>query len=150
MELGKYKGVTCTAVDTKVTDEEINKKIDAERERDSRIITVEGRPIADKDIAVIDFEGFVDGEAFDGGKSEDHELTIGSHSFIDDFEEQLIGKSEGEDTEVNVTFPDDYHEKSLAGKEALFKVHIKGIKEKKLPELDDEYVSDKGFDSVEE
>ncbi len=150
VELGKYKGVACTAVDTTVSEEEIDKKIDDERERDARIIKVEGRPIADKDIAVIDFEGFVDGEAFDGGKGENHELTIGSHSFIDDFEEQLIGKNEGDDTEVNVTFPDDYHEKSLAGKEALFKVHINAIKEKKLPEIDDDYVSDKGFDSIEE
>ncbi len=150
VELGKYKGVACTKIDTTVTDEEINEKVEAERAKDARISEVEGRPIQDKDIATIDFEGFIDGEAFDGGKGEDHELTIGSHSFIDTFEDQLIGKNVGDDVEVNVTFPEDYHEKSLAGKPALFKVQIKGLKEKILPEIDEDYLSDKGFDSLEE
>ena len=150
VELGKYKGVKCTKIDTKVKKAEVQEKIDEERSRDSRIVTVEDRAIQDKDIAVIDFEGFVDGEAFDGGKGTDYELTIGSHSFIDNFEDQLIGHKVGDDVEVNVTFPKEYQEKSLEGKDALFKVKVKGIKEKQLPELDDEYVSDKGFDTVKE
>ena len=150
VELGKYKGVKCTKIDTKVKKAEVQEKIDEERSRDSRIVTVEDRAIQDKDIAVIDFEGFVDGEAFDGGKGTDYELTIGSHSFIDNFEDQLIGHNVGDDVEVNVTFPKEYQEKSLEGKDALFKVKVKGIKEKQLPELDDEYVSDKGFDTVKE
>ena len=150
VELGKYKGVKCTKIDTKVKKAEVQEKIDEERSRDSRIVTVEDRAIQDKDIAVIDFEGFVDGEAFDGGKGKDYELTIGSHSFIDNFEDQLIGHNVGDDVEVNVTFPKEYQEKSLEGKDALFKVKVKGIKEKQLPELDDEYVSDKGFDTVKE
>ncbi len=150
VELGKYKGVKCSKIDTSVSDDEINEKIDEERGRDSRMVVVSDRAVQDKDIATIDFEGFVDGEAFDGGQGRDYDLTIGSHSFIDNFEEQLIGKKLAEECEVNVTFPKDYHEKSLAGKKALFKVTIKGIKEKQLPELDDDYVSDKGFDSVDE
>ena len=150
VELGKYKGVKCTKIDTSVSDEEIDKRIEEEKERDSRIVPVTDRAIKDKDIATIDFEGFVDGVAFDGGKGTDYDLTIGSHSFIDTFEEQLIGKSIGDDTEVNVTFPEDYQEKSLAGKAAVFKVSVKGIKEKQIPELDEDYVSDKGFDSIED
>ena len=150
VDLGKYKGVKCSKSDTRVKKAEIQEKIDEERSRDSRIITVEDRAIQDKDIAVIDFEGFIDGEAFDGGKGTNYELTIGSHSFIDTFEDQLIGHKLDEDVEVNVTFPEDYQEKSLAGKPALFKVHVNGIKEKQLPELNDEYVSDKGFDTVKE
>ena len=150
VELGKYKGVKCTKVDTSVSDEEVTSKIDEELDRDARIVAITDRAVQDKDIANIDFEGFVDGEAFDGGKGEGHDLTIGSHSFIDNFEEQLIGKNIGDDTEVNVTFPEDYHEKSLAGKAALFKVHINSLKERQKPELDDEYVSDKGFDSVDD
>ena len=150
VELGKYKGVKCTKIDTSVSDEEIDKRIEEERERDSRIVPVTDRAIKDKDIATIDFEGFVDDVAFDGGKGTDYDLTIGSHSFIDTFEEQLIGKNIGDDTEVNVTFPEDYQEKSLAGKAALFKVSVKGIKEKQIPALDEDYASDKGFDSVDE
>ncbi|MCR4590404.1 MAG: trigger factor [Lachnospiraceae bacterium] len=148
VELGKYKGVKCTKVDTTVTDEEVDAKVEEELNRDARIVAVTDRAVKDKDIVNINFEGFVDGEAFDGGKGEDHDLTIGSHSFIDTFEDQLIGKKIDEDTDVNVTFPEDYHEKSLAGKEALFKVHINSIKERQKPELDDEYVSDKDFDTV--
>jgi len=150
VELGKYKGVKCAKIDTSVSDEEIDKRIEEERERDSRIVPVTDRAIKDKDIATIDFEGFVDDVAFDGDKGTDYDLTIGSHSFIDTFEEQLIGKSIGDDTEVNVTFPEDYQEKSLAGKAALFKVSVKGIKEKQIPALDEDYASDKGFDSVDE
>lgn len=149
--LGKYKGVKIDKVESEVTEEEINEVIDRERERNSRTKSVEDRPVQDKDTAVIDFEGFVDGEAFEGGKGENYDLVIGSHSFIDTFEDQLIGKKIGEEVEVNVTFPESYHAKELAGKPALFKVTIKEIKEKELPELDDEFASEVSeFDTLEE
>lgn len=149
--LGKYKGVKIDKVESEVTEEEVNEVIDRERERNSRTKSVEGRPVQDKDTAVIDFEGFVDGEAFEGGKGENYDLVIGSHSFIDTFEDQLIGKNIGEEVEVNVTFPESYHAKELAGKPALFKVTIKEIKEKELPELDDEFASEVSeFDTLEE
>lgn len=140
--LGKYKGVKIDKIDTEVTEEEVNAVIDRERENNGRTKSVEGRPVQDKDTAVIDFEGFVDGVAFEGGKGENYDLVIGSHSFIDTFEEQLIGKNIGEEVEVNVTFPEEYHAAELAGKPALFKVTIKDIKEKELPELDDEFASE--------
>jgi len=115
------------------------------------MITVDDRAVQDGDITVIDFEGFVDGEAFEGGKGENYSLTIGSHSFIDNFEEQLIGKSIGEEVEVNVTFPEEYHAKELAGKPALFKVTVKEIKVKELPELDDDFAQDVSeFDTLDE
>lgn len=149
--LGKYKGVKIDKVETEVTEEEVNAVIERERENNSRTKSVEGRPIQDKDTAVIDFEGFVDGEAFEGGKGENYDLVIGSHSFIDTFEEQLIGKNAGEEVEVNVTFPEEYHAKELAGKPALFKVTIKDVKEKELPELDDEFASEVSeFETLEE
>lgn len=149
--LGKYKGVKIDKVETEVTDEEVNAVIERERENNGRTKSVEGRPIQDKDTAVIDFEGFVDGAAFEGGKGENYDLVIGSHSFIDTFEDQLIGKNAGEEVEVNVTFPEDYHAKELAGKPALFKVTIKDIKEKELPELDDEFASEVSeFDTLDE
>ena len=149
--LGKYKGVKIDKVDAEVTEEEINAVIEKERENNSRTKSVEGRPVQDKDTAVIDFEGFVDGEAFEGGKGENYDLVIGSHSFIDTFEEQLIEKNAGEEVEVNVTFPEEYHAKELAGKPALFKVTIKDIKEKELPELDDEFASEVSeFDTLDE
>lgn len=149
--LGKYKGVKIDKVETEVTDEEVNAVIDRERENNGRIKSVEGRPVQDKDTAVIDFEGFVDGAAFEGGKGEDYDLVIGSHSFIDTFEDQLIGKNIGEEVEVNVTFPEEYHSAELAGKPALFKVTIKDIKEKELPELDDEFASEVSeFDTLAE
>jgi len=149
--LGKYKGVKIEKVETEVTEEEINAVIDRERENNGRIKSVEGRPVQDKDTAVIDFEGFVDGVAFEGGKGEDYDLVIGSHSFIDTFEDQLIGKNIGEEVEVNVTFPEEYHAPELAGKPALFKVTIKDIKEKELPELDDEFASEVSeFDTLAE
>lgn len=140
--LGKYKGVKIDKVDVEVTEDEVNAVIDREREQSGRTVTVEDRPVKDGDIAVIDFEGFVDGKAFDGGKGENYSLTIGSHSFIDTFEEQLIGKEIGSESEINVTFPEDYHADDLAGKPAMFKVSIKEIKEKQLPELDDEFASE--------
>lgn len=149
--LGKYKGVKIDKVDTEVTEDEINDVIDKERENNARTKSVEGRPVQDKDTAVIDFEGFVDGVAFEGGKGENYDLVIGSHSFIDTFEEQLIGKNIGEETEVNVTFPEEYHSAELAGKPAMFKVTIKDIKEKELPELDDEFASEVSeFDTLAE
>ncbi len=142
VELGEYKGVEVPKTETEVTEEDIMAEIDKEREQNSRIITVEDRAVEDGDMTVIDFEGFVDGEAFEGGKGEDYPLTIGSHSFIDTFEEQLIGKNIGEETEVNVTFPEEYHAEELKGKPALFKVTVKEIKKKELPELDDDFVED--------
>lgn len=149
--LGQYKGVEVEKVTVEVTEEEVTAELEKVREQNSRMITIEDRPVADKDIAVIDFEGFVDGVAFDGGKGEDYSLVIGSHSFIDTFEEQLIGKNIGEDVEVNVTFPEEYQVQSLAGKPALFKVKIKEIKEKELPALDDDFAQDVSeFDTLAE
>ncbi|WP_066715395.1 trigger factor [Clostridium sp. Marseille-P299] len=149
--LGEYKGIEVEKTVVEVTEEEVNAELEKVREQNSRMITIEDRPVADKDIAVIDFEGFVDGVAFDGGKGEDYSLVIGSHSFIDTFEEQLIGKNIGEDVEVNVTFPEEYQVKSLAGKPALFKVKIKEIKEKELPALDDDFAQDVSeFDTLAE
>ena len=142
VELGTYKGVEVEKSDVEVTEEEVEAELDRVREQNARTLTIEDRAVQDKDIATIDFEGFVDGEAFEGGKGTDYPLTIGSHSFIDNFEDQLIGKNIGEEVEVNVTFPEEYHEKSLAGKPALFKVTIKEIKAKELPELDDDFAQD--------
>ena len=149
--LGKYKGVTVEKTDVSVSDEEVTAELDRVREQNARILTVEDRPVADGDEAVIDFEGFVDGVPFAGGKGEDYKLVIGSHSFIDTFEEQLIGKSIGEEVDVNVTFPAEYHAEELAGKPALFKVTIKAITAKELPELDDEFAVDVSeFDTLAE
>ncbi len=142
VELGKYKGVKIEKVDVEVTDEEVDEMIERERKNNAREITVEDRPVADGDKATIDFEGFMDGVAFEGGKGEDYDLVIGSHSFIDTFEEQLIGKNIGDEVEVNVTFPEEYQAEELAGKPAMFKVTIKGIKVDELPELDDEFASE--------
>ena len=140
--LGNYKGIEIEKADIQVSEEDINAEIERVREQNARTINVTDRAVQDKDQTVIDFEGFVDGEAFQGGKGEDYPLTISSHSFIDNFEEQLIGKNIGEEVEVNVTFPAEYHAEALAGKPALFKVKIKEIKAKELPELDDEFAQD--------
>lgn len=149
--LGKYKGVTVTKIDTAVTDAEVDEALEKERNRNARTVTVEDRPIAVGDTAIIDFEGFVDGVPFEGGKSENHSLEIGSHSFIDTFEDQLVGKNAGDDVDVNVTFPAEYQAKELAGKPALFKVKIHEIKAKELPELDDEFAQDVSeFDTLAE
>ena len=142
VKLGTYKGIEVEKSDVEVTDEEVTAEIDRVREQNARTISVEDRAVQDKDQAIIDFEGFVDGEAFEGGKGTDYPLTIGSHSFIDTFEDQLIGKNIGEEVEVNVTFPEDYHAEALKGKPALFKVVIKEIKVKELPELDDDFAQD--------
>lgn len=149
--LGQYKGLEVEKADIAVTDEDIEKELKKVQDQNSRLVNVEDRAIEDKDQVVIDFEGFVDGEPFEGGKSEDYPLTIGSHSFIDTFEEQLIGKNSGESCEVNVTFPEEYHAAELAGKPAVFKVTVKEIKVKELPEIDDEFASEVSeFDTLDE
>lgn len=149
--LGDYKGIEVEKKEVEVTDDEVMAEIEKEREQNSRMLTIDDRPIQKDDIVVIDFEGFVDGEAFEGGKSEGYTLTIGSNSFIDNFEDQLIGKEVGEDVEVNVTFPEEYHAKELAGKPALFKVKVHEIKMKELPELDDDFAQDVSeFDTLDE
>ncbi len=149
--LGKYKGIKVEEADLAVTEEEINAQIEKERENSARTISVEDRPVKDGDITTLDFEGFVDGVAFEGGKGTDYPLTIGSGSFIPGFEEQLIGAELNKEVEVNVTFPEDYHAKDLAGKPATFKCKIKDIKEKELPELDDEFASEvSAFDTMAE
>ncbi|MCH5266302.1 MAG: trigger factor [Lachnospiraceae bacterium] len=140
--LGEYKGIEIEKKEVKVMAADVNAEIDRVREQNSRMITVDNRGIKKDDTAVIDFEGFVDGEPFQGGKGEDYSLVIGSHSFIDTFEDQLIGKKTGDEVEVNVTFPEEYHEASLKGKPALFKVKVKEIKKKELPKLDDEFASE--------
>ncbi|MBD5543981.1 MAG: trigger factor [Lachnospiraceae bacterium] len=151
IELGKYKGVTVEKADTAVSEEEVAAEIDKERERNARTITVEDRPVKDGDMTVIDFEGFVDGQAFEGGKGESYPLTIGSGAFIPGFEEQVVGAKLEEEIEVNVTFPEDYHAEELAGKAAVFKVTVKEIKEKELPELDDEFATEVSeFDTLAE
>lgn len=149
--LGTYKGVEIAKVSTEVTDEDLEAEIKKVQEQNARIINVEDRPVQDKDDTVIDFEGFMNGVPFAGGNGENYSLTIGSHSFIDTFEEQLIGKKIGEETEVNVTFPEEYHAAELAGKPATFKVTVKEIKSKELPELNDELVQDiSEFKTVDE
>ncbi|MEI3338727.1 MAG: trigger factor [Eubacterium sp.] len=151
VKLGKYVGVTVTKIDTTATDEEVEIAINQERENNARVINVEDRSIESGDTAVIDYEGFVDGVAFEGGKGENHPLEIGSGSFIPGFEDQLIGKNIGDDVEVNVTFPEEYHSEDLAGKAAVFKVKVHEIKTKEIPELDDEFAQDVSeFDTVAE
>lgn len=149
--LGKYNGVTVTKIDTSVSDEEVDTEIETQRNANARTITVTERAVQEGDTAVIDFEGFVDGVAFEGGKGENHPLEIGSHSFIDTFEDQLVGKNTGDEVEVNVTFPEQYQAAELAGKPAVFKVKINEIRAKELPELNDEFVQDVSeFDTVAE
>ena len=149
--LGKYKGVQVTKIDTTVTDEEVEAALEKEQQKNSRTVTVTDRPVANGDTAVIDFEGFVDGVAFEGGKGENHPLEIGSHSFIDTFEDQLVGHNTGDEVEVNVTFPEKYQAADLAGKPAVFKVKINEIKAKELPELNDEFASEVSeFDTLAE
>ena len=149
--LGKYKGVKVDKIETEVTEEEIDAAIEKERENNARSISVTDRPVQDKDDTVIDFDGYVDGVAFAGGKGENYPLTIGSGAFIPGFEDQLIGKNIGEECEVNVTFPEDYHAEDLAGKAAVFKCVVKEIKQKELPELDDEFASEVSeFDTLKE
>ncbi len=149
--LGEYKGIEVTKVTAEVSEEDIEAELKKVQEQNSRLVTVEDRAVEDGDQTVIDFEGFVDGKPFDGGKGEDYPLTIGSHSFIDTFEEQLIGKNIGEACEVNVTFPNEYHSTELAGKPAMFKVTVKEVKRKELPELNDEFAGEVSeYDTLEE
>lgn len=151
VELGQYKGVEVSKVDSLVTDADIEEELKKVQEQNSRIVTIEDRAVKDGDMTVIDFEGFIDGEAFDGGKGDNYPLTIGSHSFIDNFEEQLIGMNIGDEKEVHVTFPENYHAENLKGKPAMFKVKINEIKEKLLPDLDDDFASDvSDFDTLDE
>ena len=151
IKLGKYKGVKVEAMDTTVTDEDVQAELDKVKEQNARLVAADDKAVEDGDQTTIDFEGFVDGEAFEGGKGEDYPLTIGSHSFIDTFEEQLIGKKVGEEVEVNVTFPEEYQAKELAGKPAMFKVTIKEIKVKEYPEIDDDFAQDVSeFDTLDE
>ena len=140
--LGEYKGVEVEKSDVEVTDEDINKEVDKERENNSRTIDVDDRAVESGDIIKLDFDGSVDGVPFAGGKAENYTLTIGSGSFIPGFEDQLIGTKIGEDKDVTVTFPEDYHEKSLAGKEAVFKCKVNAITVKELPDADDEFASE--------
>ena len=149
--LGQYKGVEVEKADVSVSAEDVEAELKKVQEQNARLLTVEDRGVEDGDQTVIDFEGFVDGKGFEGGKAEDYPLTIGSHSFIDTFEEQLIGKKIGEECEVNVTFPTEYHAADLAGKPATFKVTVKEIKVKELPELNDEFASEVSeFDTLDE
>lgn len=151
IELGKYKGVKVEKFDVEVKEEEISGEIDRERESNARTVSIEDRAVQEKDITIIDFEGFVDGVAFEGGKGENHSLTIGSGAFIPGFEEQMIGAKLNEEMEVNVTFPEDYQAEELAGKAAVFKVTVKEIKEKELPALDDEFASEVSeFETLDE
>lgn len=149
--LGEYKGLEVPKTVIEVTDEEISAELVKEQEKNAREITVEDRAVQDKDIVNIDYAGSVDGVAFDGGTAEGQPLEIGSHSFIDTFEEQLIGHNIGDEVDVNVTFPEEYHAPDLAGKPALFKVKINGIKAKELPVIDDDFAQDVSeFDSLDE
>lgn len=149
--LGNYLGVSVKKAEVSVTEEEVTAEIEKERESNARMVAVEGRPVQEGDTAVIDYEGFTDGEAFEGGKGENHPLVIGSHAFIDTFEEQLIGKNAGDSVTVNVTFPEEYHAPELAGKPAMFQVKINEVKTKELPDLDDEFAQDVSeFDTLAE
>lgn len=149
--LGKYKGVKIDKIDTAVTDEEVMAAIEKERESNAREINVTDRPVKSGDDTIIDFEGFVDGVAFEGGKGENYPLTIGSGAFIPGFEDALIGANLNENVDVNVTFPEDYQASDLAGKPAVFKCVVKEIKEKELPALDDEFAAEVSeFDTLEE
>lgn len=150
-ELGEYKGIEIAKPDYTVNEDEVTLRLDEMRNKASRLVDVEGRAIENGDTAVIDFEGFVDGVAFEGGKGEDYSLAIGSNTFIPGFEEQLVGKNKGEDVEVNVEFPAEYHAENLAGKPATFKVTVKNVQSKELPELNDEFAADTTeFNTLEE
>lgn len=151
VELGQYKGIEVKKIEYPVTDEDVEAQLNSMRDRNARIITKEEGTVEKDDIAVIDFEGFIDGVPFEGGKGENYELKIGSGTFIPGFEDQLVGAKIGETVDVNVSFPEDYHAEELKGKQALFKVTIKSIKVKELPELDDEFAKDVSeFDTLEE
>ena len=149
--LGEYKGVEVPKSETEVTDEDVEAELKKEQEKNSRTVTVEDRGAENGDITTIDFEGFVDGEAFEGGKGTDYPLTLGSGSFIPGFEDQLVGAKAGDHVEVKVTFPEEYQAKELAGKEAVFQCDVKKVEAKELPELDDDFAQDASeFDTLAE
>ncbi len=151
VKLGEYKGIEVEKIDYTVTDEDVDKDIEAARNKNARLISVDDRAAENGDILTIDFEGFCDGKPFDGGKGENYDLELGSQTFIPGFEEQLVGAKLDADVDVNVTFPEEYHSKELAGKPALFKVKVKDIKVRELPELDDDFASEVSeFDTLEE
>ncbi len=151
VKLGKYKGIEIKKVEYNVTDEDIEHELGHMQEHNSRLISIEDRPVESGDIATIDFEGFADGKAFEGGKAEGHELEIGSNSFIPGFEDQVIGMKIDEEKDIQVKFPEEYFSKDLAGKDATFKVKVHEIKKKELPELDDEFAKDVSeFDTLKE
>ena len=151
VKLGKYKGIEIPKIEYNVSDEDVQKELETIADKNSRLVTVENRPVENKDIAVIDFEGFVDGVAFEGGKAENHELEIGSHSFIDGFEDQVIGMKVDEEKDINVKFPEKYFSEELAGKDAVFKVKLHEIKKKELPKIDDEFAKDVSeYDTLDE
>ncbi len=147
VKLGKYKGLDVKKEEVKVTKKEVSEAIEQMRQRYMENIDKEGK-VANGDVAVIDFEGFKDGVAFDGGKGEDYSLKIGSNTFIPGFEEQIIGMEKGEEKDINLTFPDDYHAEDLKGQEVVFKVKVKEIKEQKLPELDEDFFQDLGMEGI--
>ena len=149
VSLKSYKGIEVTKEVKAVTDEDINTVIDSDRSRQSKTVDVEGRAVENGDIAVIDYEGFCDGVAFEGGKGEKYNLSIGSGNFIPGFEEQIIGHNAGEEFDINVKFPEEYHSADLAGKDAIFKIVLHEIKANELPALDDEFAKDMGFDNLE-
>ena len=150
IKLGEYKGVEVEKQDTTVSDEDVDKELERVRKENGRKVDVTDRAAKLEDEVNIDFEGFVDGEAFEGGKGEDHKLVLGSHSFIDTFEDQIVGKNIGDEFDVNVTFPEEYHAENLAGKPAVFKVKLNAITETELPELDDEFAEEVSeFDTLE-
>lgn len=147
----KYKGIEIPKIEYTVSDEDINHELGHMQEKNARLVTVEDRAVENGDIAVIDFEGFVDGVAFEGGKAENHELEIGSHTFIEGFEDQVVGMKIEEEKDINVTFPEEYFSKELAGKPATFKVKLHEIKKKEMPKLDDEFAKDASeFDTLDE
>jgi len=149
--LGEYKGIEVQRAKAEVTDEDVEAELNSVRNKNSRLVTVEGRGVEKDDTVTIDFDGYVDGKRFEGGKGEDYPLVIGSHTFIDTFEDQLVGKNVGDEVDVNVTFPAEYHVEELKNKPALFKVNVKGIQKKELPELDDEFANEvSDFETLEE
>lgn len=151
VELGDYKGIEATKTEYNVTEDDVDKELEKMQEKNARLVTVEDRSVQSGDIAVIDFKGFLDGEPFEGGEGVNYNLEIGSGQFIPGFEDQLIGRNVGEEVDVNVTFPQQYHAEELAGKPVLFKVKINQIKFKELPEIDDEFVKDVSeFDTLDE
>ena len=151
VKLGKYKGIEIKKIEYNVTDKDIDHELEHMQEHNSRLITIEDRPVEKGDITTIDFEGFVDGKAFDGGKAQGHELEIGSNTFIPGFEDQVIGMKIDEEKDIKVKFPDEYFSKELAGKDATFKVKVHEIKKKELPKLDDEFAKDVSeFDTLKE